>query len=149
MKTFQEFLEEAYLVEMRKEDKVKGKGKTPLRISHTRSYTTPGSVRKEPEGSEKKWKVTPARTETHTDKVINPTVSMARFKQGGAGGGRDYGYKRHKHGGAAPWQDKPEPGLMRGKKKIRGEKKPEIGHVTPAEKVATKRSRAEYFGYHR
>lgn len=30
MKTFQEFLEEAYLVEMRKEDKVKGKGKHHL-----------------------------------------------------------------------------------------------------------------------
>ena len=81
MKTFQEFLEEAYLVEMRKEDKVKGKGKTPLRISHTRSYTTPGSVRKEPEGSEKKWKVTPARTETILDLILMFNIDQEKMKR--------------------------------------------------------------------
>lgn len=36
MKTFKEFLEEAYLIqEMRKEDKVKGKKKTPMYVDRT------------------------------------------------------------------------------------------------------------------
>ena len=140
-KTFKQFLEEAYLAEMRKEDKVKGKEKTPLTISRTRSYTTPGSATRAPEGSGKKWNVTPAKTETHTDKVINPTVSGARFKQGAAGGSA-YGYKRHAHGGAANWTSA---GSQRGVKKVKGEKKPEIGHMTPAYKVASRRKRAEYF----
>ena len=45
MKTFKEFLEEAYLVEMRKEDKVKGEKKTPLYISKTS-----GRVERNPQG---------------------------------------------------------------------------------------------------
>jgi hypothetical protein len=141
-KTFKQFLEEASMIaEMRKEDKVKGKEKTPLTISRTRSYTTPGSAKRAPEGSGKKWIVTPSKTETHTDKVTHPDVSMGRFKQGGSGG-REYGYKRHAHGGAADWTSA---GSKRGVKKVKGEKKPEIGHITPAERVATKRKRAEYF----
>jgi hypothetical protein len=146
-KTFQQFLEEAsHITEMRKEDKVAGKTKTPLKITHTRSYTTPGYIRSAEEGSGKKWKVTPSKTETHTTLTTNPKVSMARYRQGGQGGGREYGYKRHPHGGAAQWQDKPGAGRLRGKKKVPGEKKPEVGHITPAEKVAAKRRRATQQG---
>lgn len=146
-KTLSQFLEEAsYIIEMRKEDKVAGKTKTPLKITHTRSYTTPGYIRSAEEGSGKKWKVTPSKTETHTTLTTNPKVSMARYRQGGQGGGREYGYKRHPHGGAAQWQDKPGAGRLRGKKKVPGEKKPEVGHITPAEKVAAKRRRATQQG---
>ena len=44
MKTFKEFVVEAYLYEMRKEDKVAGKQKTPL-------YTTRKTIIKSPEGN--------------------------------------------------------------------------------------------------
>lgn len=144
MKTFQEFIKEAYLSEMRKEDKVKGRTKTPLTIDRTRTYSTPGYARKAPEGSGRKWDITPAKTETHTDKVINPEVSRGRFRQGGERGGVNYGYTRHAHGGAANWQDKPGAGAARGVKKVPGEKKPELGHLTPAYRVASKRRNAEF-----
>jgi len=143
MKTFQEFIKEAYVAEMRKEDKVKGKTKTPLTIDRTRTYSTPGSARRAPEGSSKKWIVTPGKTETHTDKDINPTVSGGRFKQGGSGGS-EYNYRRHAHGGAASWQDRPGAGAARGVKKVKGEKKPEVGHLTPAYRVASRRRNAQY-----
>jgi hypothetical protein len=136
MKTFREFIEEAYLIEMRKEDKVKGRTKTPLTIDRTRTYSTPGSARRAPEGSGKKWIVTPSKTETHTDKAINPTVSGGRFKQGGSGGS-EYNYRR---------QDRPGAGAARGVKKVKGEKKPEVGHLTPAYRVASRRRNAEYLG---
>jgi hypothetical protein len=45
MKTFKEFLNEAHLVEMRKEDKVKGKKKTPMYLSLTSK-----KIEKTPEG---------------------------------------------------------------------------------------------------
>ena len=89
MKTFQEFVKEAYLSEMRKEDKVKGRTKTPLAIDRTRTYSTPGYARKAPEGSGRNWDITPAKKETHTDKVINPEVSRGRFRQGGERGGNN------------------------------------------------------------
>ena len=44
MKTFREFVGEAYLSEMRKEDKVAGKQKTPL-------YKTKKTIKKSPEGN--------------------------------------------------------------------------------------------------
>ena len=129
MKTFKEFLEEATLFEMRREDKVAGKQKTPLKIASGRK-----SIQPAPEGSGRKWKTTSYTT-------TNPVVSSGRFRQG-AQGGSAYGYKRHAHGGAAPWT---EAGKSRGVKKVRGEKKPEPGHITPAVKVATKRAKAEYW----
>lgn len=128
-KTFKEFVEEAYLIEMRKEDKVAGKQKTPLKVASGRK-----SIQPAPEGSGRKWKTTSYTT-------TNPVVSSGRFRQG-AQGGSAYGYKRHAHGGAAPWT---EAGKSRGVKKVRGEKKPEVGHITPAQKVATKRAKAEYW----
>lgn len=136
-KTFKQFIEEASnLTEMRKEDKVAGKKKTPLTIERTRTITTRGSVRRSPEGSGNKWKVTPSKTETHKDETINPTVSMGRYRQG-ARGGSEYGYKRHPHGGEHGGMSA---GSQRGVKKVPGEKKPEVGHVTPAQKVANKKA---------
>jgi hypothetical protein len=130
MKTFEEFLEEAYFFEMRKEDKVAGKKKTPLKVPSSRK-----SIQPAPEGSGRKWKTTSYMTG-------NPAVSSGRFRQG-AQGGDAYGYKRHEHGGAADWT---EAGSKRGVKKVRGEKKPEVGHMSPAYKVASRRKNAEYLG---
>lgn len=128
MKTFKEFVEEAYLFEMRKEDKVAGKAKTPLTVKSSRKSVEPA-----PEGSGRKWKTT-------SHMVGNPTVSAGRFKQG-AQGGDAYGYKRHAHGGAADWT---AAGKSRGVKKVKGEKKPEVGHTTPAQKVANRRANQAY-----
>lgn len=55
-------------------------------------------------------------------------------------------YKRHPHGGAYGWT---QAGESRGVKKVRGEKKPEIGHVSPAEKLERKRqARDSYLRYY-
>jgi len=137
MKTFSEFLEEAHLYEMRKEDKVAGKKPTPLLIPHTRVYKQKGFIRKSQEG---KWVVTPARTSTHTQLVGNPAVSAGRYRQGaiGTGGRENLRYKRHAHGGGAGYE---APGELRGVGKVPGEKKPEIGHQTPAEKVAERKAK--------
>jgi len=76
MKTFREFLEEAYLIEMRKEDKVKGKKKTPLYIN---PETTKSTIKKSPEG---RWKKTTTTTKQFAGKgIINPEVSLARMKR--------------------------------------------------------------------
>lgn len=131
MKTFREFLEEAYLYEMRKEDKVKGKKKTPLFITKTAK-----TIERAPEGSGKRWQ--------RKDIVVkrgSAEATTGRFRQGAGAGGLMYGYKRHPHGGADDWT---RAGSERGVKKVRGEKKPEIGHITPAEKVAATRINAEY-----
>lgn len=114
-----------YIMEMRKEDKVAGKKKTPL-------YTTKkvGRVQRAPEGSGKKWEKT-----TIDIKQGSPEVSSGRFRQG-AQGGRDFGYRRHAHGGAADWTPA---GSQRGVKKVRGEKKPDPGHITPAQRVSSRR----------
>lgn len=80
---------EEILDEMRKEDKVKGKKKTPLHIT-----TTTRSAQRTPEGSERKWEI---KTTEH--KKVNPVVA---FKRG-------YGSMPvHPHG---------EGGIHRGKKK--------------------------------
>ena len=68
-KTLKEFLEEAYLYEMRKEDKVKGKQKTPMYLNKTS-----GSVKKTPEG---KWEV--KKTEHQR---ANPDAVIGRRRQG-------------------------------------------------------------------
>ena len=70
MKTFREFLEEAYLVEMRKEDKVKGETKTPLHVT-----TTSGRVVKNPETGRSEVKKS-------TRKSLTPRASTGRMKQG-------------------------------------------------------------------
>jgi hypothetical protein len=99
MKTFSDFMSESFsIMEMRKEDKVKGKKKTPLFIE--KKSTT---VTKAPEGSGKRWNI-----ERHTEKKMSQEAQMGRFKQGrygwspavqgGGGGGAGYGYKPQPHG---------------------------------------------------
>jgi hypothetical protein len=141
MKTFKEFVEEAYLVEMRKEDKVAGKKKTPLTIPVTSKH-----VRKD-DGS---WKVTKVVTQKP-----NPTVQFGRYKQGrgmpgdlghhhystegGTGGGPGFGYKPQPHG---------EGGALRGVKKSPARSGDTPGPSrTPAQKVADKRAKKAYKGY--
>lgn len=70
MKTFREFLEEAYLVEMRKEDKVKGEKKTPL-------YVTKTSGRVERKLEDNQWKLKKA-----TRTSLSPRAATGRMKQG-------------------------------------------------------------------
>ena len=133
-KTFKQFLEEASMIaEMRKEDKVAGKKKTPLSIS-----TTHKTVASAPEGSGKKWE----RKDVEIKKG-NPVVSAGRYRQGAAGGS-EYGYKRHPHGGEHGGMSA---GSRRGVKKVPGEKKPEVGHVTPAQKLANKKYRQANLSY--
>lgn len=140
MKTFREFIEEAYLVEMRKEDKVAGKKKTPLTVPVTSKH-----VRKDAGGA---WKVTSVVTQRP-----NPTAQLGRYKQGrgmpgdpahhhystegGTGGGPGFGYKPQPHG---------EGGELRGVKKQRGGPTPGPTK-TPAQKVADNRKKAAYKGY--
>lgn len=140
MKTFREFIEEAYLYEMRKEDKVAGNKKTPLTVPVTSKH-----VRKDEGGA---WKVTSVVTQRP-----NPTAQLGRFKQGrgmpgdpahhhystegGTGGGPGFGYKPQPHG---------EGGELRGVKKQRGGPTPGPTK-TPAQKVADKRKKAAYKGY--
>jgi hypothetical protein len=142
MKTFKEFVEEAYLYEMRKEDKVAGKQKTPLTLPVTTKH-----VRKDEGGN---WKV--KKLVTHR---ANPEAQMGRFKQGkgmpgdpvhhtystegGTSGGPGFGYRPQPHG---------EGGALRGKKKVPGEKTERAWNdPTPAKKVADKRAKAAYKGY--
>jgi hypothetical protein len=122
MKTFKEFLEEAYLYEMRKEDKVKGKQKTPMYLSKTS-----GSVKKAPEGSSKKWEL-----EKIEHKRPNPDAMIGRRRQGmtavpgdaphpGWGSEREQ-LRRQPHGGGGSGAKGGKPGELRGKKKVPGAK---------------------------
>jgi hypothetical protein len=141
-KTLKEFLEEAYLYEMRKEDKVAGKKKTPLTLPVTTKH-----ARKDESGN---WKVEKLVTQR-----ANPEAQMGRFKQGrgmpgdpvqhtystegGTGRGPGFGYRPQPHG---------EGGALRGKKKVKGEKTERAWNDrTPAKKVADKRAKAAYKGY--
>jgi hypothetical protein len=144
MKTFKEFVEEAHLIEMRKEDKVKGKGKTPLDVSKT--YKT---VDRAPEGSGKKWE-----RRDITVKRRNPEAHIGRVIQGMEknyhlhGMGPSAGYVRHPHGGGG---ETGTAGISRGVKRTqtiqkRRERSSEEGR-TPAQKVADKRAKAAYTGY--
>jgi hypothetical protein len=142
MKTFKEFVEEAYLYEMRKEDKVAGKKKTPLTLPVTTKH-----VRKDEGGN---WKV--KKLVTHR---ANPEAQMGRFKQGkgmpgdpvhhtystegGTGRGPGFGYRPQPHG---------EGGALRGKKKVPGDKTvTQYQGRTPAQKVADKKAKKAYKGY--
>jgi hypothetical protein len=139
MKTFKEFVEEAYLYEMRKEDKVAGKTKTPLTLPVTTKH-----VRKDEDGN---WKVEKLVTQR-----ANPEAQMGRFKQGrgmpgdpvhhtystegGTSRGPGFGYVPQPHG---------EGGALRGKKKVKGEKTERAWNDrTPAKKVADKRAKESY-----
>lgn len=139
-KTLKEFLGEAHLYEMRKEDKVAGKKKTPLTLPVTTKH-----VRKDEDGN---WKVKKLVTQR-----ANPEAQMGRFKQGkgmpgdpvyhtystegGTSRGPGFGYRPQPHG---------EGGELRGVKKKRGGPTPGPTK-TPAQKVADKRAKAAYKGY--
>jgi len=118
-KTLKEFLEEAYLYEMRKEDKVKGKPKTPMYLARTS-----GSVKKTPEG---KWKLEKIQHERP-----NPDAVIGRRRQGmtptpgdaphpGWGSEREQ-LRRHPQGGGGSGAKDNKPGELRGKKKVPGAK---------------------------
>jgi hypothetical protein len=132
MKTFKEFLEEAHLYEMRKEDKVKGKGKTPMYLSLTSK-----KLEKTPEGG---WKM--KKTEY---KRPNPDASIGRMRQGMTASPEDaprnpgWGterttLRRQPHGSG---------GEQRGKKKVPGEKKERNWNTdgpSPQQKVEWKKA---------
>ena len=142
MKTFREFLEEAYLVEMRKEDKVKGETKTPLHVT-----TTSGRVVKKPEGG--------LEVKKSTRKSLTPRAATGRMKQGMIDketqpyATRMPGAVRHAQGGGG--SGAAAPGRLRGVGKLekqKMEKTPEGERVrpfsagpSPAQKVALRRAK--------
>ena len=130
-KSLKEFM---HLSEMRKEDKVKGKGRTPLYQTVGKKY-----IKKDETGHLKVHK--------SEKKVLSPLASTGRFKQGMkdptnpyTGGSDMPGTVRHPHGGGGSGAKKE--GILRGKKKVPGEKKPRAfgDGPTPAEKVANRRA---------
>jgi hypothetical protein len=119
-KTLKEFLEEAYLYEMRKEDEVKGKQKTPMYLSLVSK-----KVEKTPEG-----KLEVRKTEL---KRPNPDAVIGRRRQGmtaapehsphpGWGSEREQ-LRRHEHGGGGSGAKDNKPGELRGKKRVPGAKR--------------------------
>jgi len=144
MKTFKEFLEEAYLVEMRKEDKVKGEKKTPLY-----KEVGGGRVERQPEGSDTKWRVRKS-----DKKGLSPRAATGRMKQGMIDketqpyAVRMPGAARHAQGGGGSGAK--APGRLRGVGKLekqKMEKTPEGERIrpvsagpTPAYKVALRKA---------
>jgi hypothetical protein len=125
---------EDFMMEMRKEDKVKGKGRTPLYQTVSKKY-----IDKDKTGHLKVHK--------SEKKVLAPLASTGRFKQGMkdptnpyTGGSDMPGTVRHPHGGGGSGAKKE--GVLRGKKKVPGEKKPRAfgDGPTPAQKVANRRA---------
>lgn len=144
MKTFGQFCVEAYvplrdkedfMMEMRKEDKVKGEKKTPLYKSIYKKTINKGNP-------ERKWKV-----QKHEKKTLNTQAMLGRMKQAMDNPTNPYsrsteripGTHRHLHGGGGSGAR--EEGLARGKKKVKGEKKERAWNdaPTPAQKVKAKR----------
>ena len=132
-KSLKEFM---HLSEMRKEDKVKGKGRTPL-------YKTTTKKRIEPDETGH------LKVKRHHKTVLAGPAHMGRFKQGmkdptqlPGGFGPEYG-GRHPHGGGGSGARDGKPGILRGKKKVPGEKKPRNimkDGPTPEQKVANRRA---------
>jgi len=119
-KTLKEFLEEAYLYEMRKVDEVQGKQKTPMYLNKTS-----GSVKKTPEG---KWELEKMKL-----KRPNPDAVIGRRRQGmtaapehsphpGWGSEREQ-LRRHSQGGGGSGAKDGKPGELRGKKRVPGAKR--------------------------
>ena len=141
MKTFKEFLEEAYLVEMRKEDKVKGEKKTPLYVTKTS-----GRVEKTPEGK--------LEVKKSTRTALSPRAATGRIKQGMKdplnvySQPETYGATRHAHGGGGSGAK--APGRKRGVGKLEQQKidraqrergeRPVGSGTSPAYKVALKKA---------
>jgi hypothetical protein len=138
-KTFKEFVEEAYLYEMQKQDKVAGRKKTPLTLPVKH-------VTKDENG---KWRV-------KVTQRPNPDAGVGRYKvgrgmpgdaghhyystEGGTSGGPGFGYVPRGHSTGGP---------LRGVKKVPGEKKPPewqpgVDSRTPEQKVKDKRKKEAY-----
>ena len=136
MKTFREFLEESYLYEMRKEDKVKGETKTPLHIT-----STSGRVVKNPETGRSEVKKS-------TRKALSPRAATGRMKQGMIDretqpyATRMPGAARHAHGGGGSGAEKA--GRLRGVKRTetiqQRRERPFNAGPTPAQKVALRKA---------
>ena len=142
MKTFKEFLEEAYLVEMRKEDKVKGEKKTPLYVSKT-------SGRVERKLEDNQWKL-----KKSTRKSLSPRAATGRMKQGMIDketqpyATRMPGAARHAQGGGG--SGAAAPGRLRGVGKLEKQKmdkekrdkgeRPLGSGQSPAQKVELRRA---------
>ena len=113
MKTFREFLEEAYIYEMRKEDKVRGETKTPLYVTKTS-----GRVEKTPEGK--------LEVKKSTRTALSPRAATGRIKQGMKdplnvySQPETYGATRHAHGGGGSGAK--APGRKRGVGKLEQQK---------------------------
>ncbi len=134
MKTFKEFIEEAYLYEMRKEDKVKGRKKTPMYVTQTKR-----TVEKSPEGKweRKDFKYKTPNALAMTSRMMQglsptPTDKPRETRYATAGGRLDFGGQMHAHG---------KGGTGRGVKKEKGKVSAERDGMTPAEKLAQKKSR--------
>jgi len=156
MKTFRNFLEEAYLVEMRKEDKVKGKKKTPLYINPEKDV-----VKKSPEG---RWKKTAVKQFAGKG-VINPEVSRARMKRPSTGASVGHsGYISSPQDPGAPQAHGTsggKAGALRGvRQKGRRDRNDPIGdvstpsrrlrtqflHKTPEQKVKRRKEKSRFIG---
>jgi hypothetical protein len=108
MKTFKEFIEEAYLIqEMRKEDKVKGRKPTPMFVSQVYK-----KAEKTPEG---KWEV--KKTEI---KRPNPEAVMGRKRQGMGAVPGEPSYSAHRSSDGHQYGPQPHGtgGSKRGVKKM-------------------------------
>jgi hypothetical protein len=151
MKTFRNFLEEAALTEMRKEDQVKGKKKTPLYINPEKDV-----IKKSPEG---RWKKTAVKQFAGKG-VINPEVSQARMKRPSTGASVGHsGYMSSPQDPGAPQPhgtSGSKAGALRGVRQRGKPKDDPIGdpstprtkflHQTPAEKVKRRKEKARFSG---
>jgi hypothetical protein len=151
MKTFRNFLEEAALTEMRKEDQVKGKKKTPLYINPEKDV-----IKKSPEG---RWKKTAVKQFAGKG-VINPEVSQARMKRPSTGASVGHsGYMSSPQDPGAPQPHGTSGGKAGSLRGVRQRGKPKddpIGdpstprtkflHQTPAEKVKRRKEKARFSG---
>ena len=114
-KTLKEFLEEAYLYEMRKEDKVKGKQKTPMYIIPPKSPLV-----KTPEGNwEKIKRPNPDAVTGRMSQEMTPTPGDTPHLGRAT---RATKTKRNDHGGGGWGARDGKPGELRGKKKVPGAK---------------------------
>ena len=115
MKTFKEFLEEAYIYEMRKEDKDKGEKKTPLY-----KEVKGGRVEKQPEGSGTKWRVRKSEKKGLSPRAATGRTSQGMLPPNNPYATRMHGATRHAHGGGGSGAK--APGRKRGVGKLEQQK---------------------------
>jgi hypothetical protein len=117
---------EDYLYEMRKEDKVRGKKKTPLYITRTKKTLIPAS-----EGDKKKWKLNVVK-----DKTMSPEASGGRFRAGLTRSKYEFGHELPPHT-RGPQERSGEMYMGR----LRGKKKREQREILPKPTPDSKESR--------